>query len=796
MAGTIRGITVELDGNTTKLDKALKDVNKSSRDLSTELKTVERGLKFDPGNVELLRQKQEILNESIENTSKKLKTLKDSQEQVESAFARGDIGADQYRAFQRELSKTESQLKEFKAQADNVDAKIDVKADTTGIDKMKSAIRELPDEAKAAGKEIGKALATGAAGAAAGAGALVLGTNELNTDLARLRTNAELAGRDIGTVEDAFKRVAQVSGETDSAVETVSNLLQSGFSDEQLSAVIDNVNGAAIRFSDTLKTEGIADGIQETFATGKAIGQFGELLERSGVDIEEFNAGLEKARAKGEESNYILEQLSSLGLTQVTDKYKELNPEVTKNAEEQLNLQTALADLGLVLTPLVVMITELVAKFVEWASENPILVTTLTVISGIIAVIAGAFMALTPIVTGIIALWPVLAAAFGAITAPVALIVAGIAAVIAIGVLLYKNWDEISAKASEIWGAMKEYFSEVGQQIAESLKAAWETVKAFTSATWESIKETASNLWTAIVETVKGIIEPFVGSVKTIFDGLKTFFSSVWDLIKNIFLGAVLLILDLVTGDFESLRDNAKAILNNMKEEVRGIWDGIKTIFSGYLDFIKTYVSTTFETIKTTVSNAWTTIKTTFSNALDAIKNTVSTGFSNFVSTVKGKMDDAKTKIKDVWESVMDFFRGIDLTQIGKDIIQGLINGIGSMASDLFNKAEDLANSVKDSIAGALKIKSPSRVMIEMGKDVGEGLSIGMEKMKYTIQQSAVVMANAAVPNITNNYNNASSVSNQPPIILQLDGKTLANITYDPIMKRFVQDMTVANNAY
>ena len=91
-------------------------------------------------------------------------------------------------------------------------------------------------------------------------------------------------GFDYKNIEDGFKKVAAVTGEADSAVETLSNLMQSGFNDQQLASVIDDINGAAIRFSDTLKTEGIADGIQETFATGEAIGMFGELLERSGVD--------------------------------------------------------------------------------------------------------------------------------------------------------------------------------------------------------------------------------------------------------------------------------------------------------------------------------------------------------------------------------------------------------------------------------------------------------------------------------------------------------------------------------
>ena len=120
MAGAIRGITVEIGGDTTKLGKALADVNKKSRDLQNELKGVNSLLKMDPGNVTLLTQKQDILNESIAATSEKLEKLKSAQAQVQAQFDKGEITADQFRDFQREIVLTEQklesltdQLKEF-----------------------------------------------------------------------------------------------------------------------------------------------------------------------------------------------------------------------------------------------------------------------------------------------------------------------------------------------------------------------------------------------------------------------------------------------------------------------------------------------------------------------------------------------------------------------------------------------------------------------------------------------------------------------------------------------------------
>lgn len=110
MAGAIRGITVEIGGDTTKLGKALSEVNKKTKDLQSELRGVNTLLKMDPGNVTLLQQKQDLLNESISNTKSKLETLKEAQVQVQAQFDRGELTAEQYRDFQREIINTEQRL--------------------------------------------------------------------------------------------------------------------------------------------------------------------------------------------------------------------------------------------------------------------------------------------------------------------------------------------------------------------------------------------------------------------------------------------------------------------------------------------------------------------------------------------------------------------------------------------------------------------------------------------------------------------------------------------------------------
>src|SRR5690606_21090790 len=116
MAGKIKGITIEIGGDTQKLNKALEDVNKKGKDLQAELRQVERLLKLDPKNTELLAQKQKLWAEAVDNSREKLDRLKAAQQQVNEQFRKGEINEEQYRAFQREVVKAEQELAKFEKQ--------------------------------------------------------------------------------------------------------------------------------------------------------------------------------------------------------------------------------------------------------------------------------------------------------------------------------------------------------------------------------------------------------------------------------------------------------------------------------------------------------------------------------------------------------------------------------------------------------------------------------------------------------------------------------------------------------
>ncbi|XRD24051.1 hypothetical protein AABM34_16815 [Lysinibacillus fusiformis] len=196
----IKGITIELNGDTTGLTDALKDVNKESGKVTSELKEVERALKFDPGNAELISQKQQLLAEQIQNTSQKLDVLRTAQSQVEAQFRNGEIGAEQYRAFQRELATTEAQMQQYNAQMANTANEQDRLARTTS---------ELSSFFEATGTDVNQfadLLGTHLTSAIRDGSAT---TDQMNRALRLMGQHALGAGADIDQMRQALRRAAE-----------------------------------------------------------------------------------------------------------------------------------------------------------------------------------------------------------------------------------------------------------------------------------------------------------------------------------------------------------------------------------------------------------------------------------------------------------------------------------------------------------------------------------------------------------------------------------------------------------
>ncbi|AOM11242.1 DUF2207 domain-containing protein [Bacillus thuringiensis] len=226
MAGRIKGITIEIAGETTGLQNALKDVNKRSNDLTKELKDVERLLKFDPGNVEALAQKQQLLTQQIENTTQKLDKLKAAEQQVQAQFQNGKISEEQYRAFRREIEFTEGSLNGLKNKLGNMKAEQEnVASSTRQLETLFRATgKSVDDFAGALGNRLVNAIRNGTATSRQLEQAIgIIGREALGaeTDIEKLQRALRSvdAGNSIQQVRNELRDLQQEAGRTEKKFE-------------------------------------------------------------------------------------------------------------------------------------------------------------------------------------------------------------------------------------------------------------------------------------------------------------------------------------------------------------------------------------------------------------------------------------------------------------------------------------------------------------------------------------------------------------------------------------------------
>ena len=286
IAGSIKGITIEIGGDTQKLNKALEDVNKKSRDIQSELKQVEKLLKLNPKNVELLSQKQKLLAEAVANSKEKLDRLKTAQEQVNEQFKKGEISEEQYRAFQREVVKAEQELNKFEKQ---------LKETAVASKSLGEKMKDAGEKMKAVGDTMTKYVTVPLV--AAGAGAVAMGkTFDDAYDKIRIGTGA--TGKALEGLNEDFRRVAkQVPSSFDDIGTAIADyntrLGISGKALEDLS--VQTLNLARITESDLGKT------IEETSQSFKAFN----------VPVEEYSESLDYIFKVSQSTGIAIDRLES-----------------------------------------------------------------------------------------------------------------------------------------------------------------------------------------------------------------------------------------------------------------------------------------------------------------------------------------------------------------------------------------------------------------------------------------------------------------------------------------------------
>ena len=294
MAGNIKGIKIEIDGDTQPLQKALKNVNKAATDATQELKQIDKALKFDTGNVTLLTQKQEVLQKQVTTTKEKLETLRQAQSQVEQQFKNGDIGADQYRAFQREVETTKNVLKGYEGKLANVNQALAENGNATKSNQTQ--LKELQNEQSQLASEMSKVTSS-----------FKLQESTLGSNASEAERNA-LAQKKIGAQSEIVSK--QISNLEQQLEITKKEFGENSTQANKMEAELNQAKTAFNHLNDEMKgTKPVADSTQESLSEisrnlrAELLQQFSEKLSAISEKLVEVGKEALEAAAQMQASN-------------------------------------------------------------------------------------------------------------------------------------------------------------------------------------------------------------------------------------------------------------------------------------------------------------------------------------------------------------------------------------------------------------------------------------------------------------------------------------------------------------
>lgn len=508
MAGGIKGITIEFLGDTTKLDKALRQIDKETRNIDNELRKVNNALKFNPTSVELWRQKQDLLSKKVKETEERLKALKAAQEKMDADEV--DETSEEYRKLQREIITTESKLNTFKSQLRAV-----------GNVKLRAAseqVKEMGNKLTAAGEAM-RGLSIAGAAVAGSIGALAVKSgrtaDDLNTlakvtgistdNLQKYAAAADLVDVSVDAIARSNKRLEKSMYSASNGSKTQKKLFDElgvsvKNSDGNLrdsEAVFQDVITALGGMTDETKRDAIAMQLM-----GKSASELNPLIMDGGETYKQVSDTLKK---------YGLDFVDEETLNQANQFNDQLD---TMKVIGTVAIQTIGTQLSGYLAPALGTVVDFVGRIAQWLTTlSPQVLTVIGVVGGILAVLAPVLIFLGKLafaISQIMGLMSTIGPIIAGLAGPVGIAIAVIAALVAAGILLYKNWDTVKAKAA----AFKAYV--IGQ---------FNALKASVTATFNAIKNAIVKPIQTAIDKVKSIINKLKGffpiKVGNIFSSLK-----------------------------------------------------------------------------------------------------------------------------------------------------------------------------------------------------------------------------------------------------------------------------------
>lgn len=572
MAGAkVRGITIEIGADTSQFASSLKSLNSTVNSTKSQLRDVERLLKFNPENTELLAQKQKLLGKEIEATKKKLNELKAAEQNMKDSGV--DENSEEFMALRREIIATESQLEHLNAEFNKLGS------GAQAVEKAEKKVKDLGNKLKSVGSAISgigdKMTTRVTVPIVAG---FTLAANSAS-DLEENLNKIDVAfGDSADTVRDWSMNALTQFGLSKVAATQATSAFGAlakgvGLTEESAAEMSTTLAGLSADLASyfNVSTDDSAKALEAIF-TGEA-----ESLKKFGVVMTDTNL-----KQFAEDQGLVYTELSQTEKTMlryqfVLEKTSDAQGDYARTSDGTANsvktFKAATSDLSTtigtqllpVITPLIQKITEIITKFSQMSPETQKIIT---VIGLVVAALGPVIAIVGRLITGVGALMlfaPGLTAAIGSVLGGLLPVIGVIAAVVAVGVLLYKNWDKIKAAAQRLWQSVKVAF----ENLKTTIVTAWENVKAKTTESWENVKTGVTNGITNAKDAVTNVISTIKSKISSTWDAIRTKTSSAFNAIKTA-----------ITNPIQQAKNTISGIIDTVKGffpiTLGKIFDGIQ----------------------------------------------------------------------------------------------------------------------------------------------------------------------------------------------------------------------------
>lgn len=734
MASRIQGITVEIGGDTTKLQNALKGVNGQIKSTQSQLKDVNKLLKLDPGNTELLAQKHKLLAEAVSETKEKLATLKTAAEQANTALANGEISQEQYDALQREIVETEQHLKNLETQA-NQSATAVQKIAATG-EKLKT----VGDNISSAGQKL---LPVTAGVTALGTASVTTAAN-FESSMSQVQATMGITkdamstvnGQSVNTMDTLSKLAKKMGAETafsaSECAEALNYLALAGYDTQQMCDTLPTVLNLAAAgdialadasdmVTDAMSALGMGVDEAETMVdqmaktastTNTSVAQLGEGILTIGATAKSIKGGTAELNTelgilanngiKGAEGGTHLRNII-LSLQNPTDKaaaqMEALGLSVYDSEGNMRSMNDILGDLnksmdGMTSAEKSNIISTIFNK-TDLSSVNALLANTGETWDSLQKSItdsggAAQQMADTQLdnlqgqITILKSALEGLAISFGELLMPAIKQIVG-------WVQKFVNWLNgmndgtkkvimtvalLAAALGPVLIVIGKVISAVGtiMTVVPKIAGVINTVKGAFAALNTTM---LANPITLIIAAIVALVAAFIYLWNNC-DGFRQFWIDLW----------------------ENVKQTAVTVWNAIKEFFAQVWEAIKTIFSTvfeviktlvttYFNLYKTIIQTVFNTVKTVITTIWESIKGVFTTVFNVIKTLVTTYFNIYKTIIQTVLTIIQMVITTVWNTI-------------KTVITTVLNAIKTIFSTIWNAIKTIISAVVGAIKGLI----------------------------------------------------------------------------------------------